>query len=171
MEDQGGGRAEKCFQKSKNKAKDNEVMYKIISYHKKYVFEDFNYAEAFKVVVGTSRGYNEIWWFYPSLSTNDETTSTNATGQNRENNRYVKYNFVENVWDVGTFSRTAWEGGTIFENDISADANRLLYNQEVGTTDDGSPINAYVESSDFDIDDGQKIMFVDKALPVKKDYR
>ena len=36
----------------------------------KYVFEDFNYAEQFKVVTGTSRGYNEIWWFYPSISTN-----------------------------------------------------------------------------------------------------
>ena len=131
----------------------------------KYVFEDFNYAEQFKVVTGTSRGYNEIWWFYPSISTNDETTSTNAAGQNRENNRYVKYNYLENVWDVGTFSRTAWEGGSIFENDISADANRVLYSQEVGTTDDGLPINAFVESADFDIDDGQNIMFVDKALP------
>ena len=131
----------------------------------KYVFEDFNYAEQFKVVAGTSRGYNEIWWFYPSLSTNDETTSTNAAGQNRENNRYVKYNYLENLWDVGTFSRTAWEGGSIFENDIAADANQVLYNHEVGTTDDGNPINAYVESADFDIDDGQNIMFIDKALP------
>ena len=131
----------------------------------KFVFEDFNYSEQFKVVTGTSRGYNEIWWFYPSISTNSETTSTNAASQNRENNRYVKYNYVENLWDIGTFSRTAWEGGSIFENDVSADANRLLYNQEVGTTDDGSAFNAFIESADFDIDDGQNLMFVDKALP------
>ncbi len=131
----------------------------------KYVFEDFNYAEQFKVISGTSKGYNEIWWFYPSLSTNDETTSTNAAGQNREINRYVKYNYIENLWDVGTFSRTAWVGGSIFENDLACDANRFIYKHDVGTTDDGSPFNAFVESADFDIDDGQNIMLVDKALP------
>ena len=131
----------------------------------KYVFEDFNYAEQFKVISGTSKGYNEIWWFYPSLSINDETTSTNAAGQNREINRYVKYNYIENLWDVGTFSRTAWVGGSIFENDLACDANRFIYKHDVGTTDDGSPFNAFVESADFDIDDGQNIMLVDKALP------
>lgn len=131
----------------------------------KYVFEDFNYSEQFKVITGTSKGYNEIWWFYPSLSTNDETSSTNAAGQNRENNRYVKYNYIENVWDVGTFSRTAWEGGTIFENDMACDANRYIYAHDVGTTADGSAFNSYIESSDFDIDDGQRMMFIDKVLP------
>ena len=131
----------------------------------KFVFEDFNYAEQFKVVTGTSKGYNEIWWFYPSLSTNAETTSTNAAGQNRENNRYVKYNYIENLWDVGTFSRTAWEGGTIFENDMAADADRYIYSHDVGTTADGSAFNSFIESADFDIDDGQNLMFVDKALP------
>ena len=131
----------------------------------KFVFEDFNYAEQFKVISGTSKGYNEIWWFYPSLSTNSETTSTNAASQNREINRYVKYNYIENLWDVGTFSRTAWVGGSIFENDLACDANRYIYKHDVGTTDDGSPFNAFVESADFDIDDGQNIMLVDKALP------
>ena len=131
----------------------------------KFVFEDFNYTEQMKVFTGTSKGYNEIWWFYPSLSVNTETTSLNASMQNREINRYVKYNYLENLWDIGTFSRTAWEGGTVFENDISADTDAYLYNQEVGTSSDGTAFTSFIESADFDIDDGNNLMFVDKALP------
>jgi len=130
-----------------------------------FVFEDFNYAQQNKVVSGTSKGFNEIWWFYPSLTPSSATSSLDASGNNRENNRYCKYNYLEKVWDVGTFSRTAWEDATVFSHDISADVDKYLYDQEKGTSDDGTAFLSFIESSDFDIDDGEKIMFVDKALP------
>jgi hypothetical protein len=60
-----------------------------------YIFKDINYAQGDQIVAGTNEGWNEIWWFYPSAN-----SSTN--------DRYVIYNFVEQIWYYGNMSRTAW---------------------------------------------------------------
>ena len=60
-----------------------------------YIFKDINYDQAEQVVCGTNEGWNEIWWFYPS-----ENAATN--------DRYVIFNFMEQIWYYGTIARTAW---------------------------------------------------------------
>ena len=62
---------------------------------RQFIFDDFDYDQAFQVVAGGNEQYSEVWWFYPSL---------NST----VNDRYVVYNYLDNVWYYGELNRTAW---------------------------------------------------------------
>jgi hypothetical protein len=67
-----------------------------------HVFQNFNYDQADQVVSGTNEGWNEIWWFYPT-----------ATSQ--INDAYVIYNHLEKIWYYGTIDRTAWSDSSLRE--------------------------------------------------------
>lgn len=121
-----------------------------------YVFDDLNNEQISKVSAGLNSEYSEVWWFYPSK---------NST----EVDRYVVYNYLENVWYYGTMGRTAWLDRGIFDLAIAANSDSYLYFQEVGfddgTTNPASPIDAYIQSSPIDIGDGQQFMFISRVIP------
>jgi hypothetical protein len=123
---------------------------------KQYVFEDLNSTQGFQVFAGSNSGYNEVWWFYCS----EDTTVID---------RYVIYNYLDQVWYSGTMSRSAWLDSGIRTYPMAADFNnRILYHES--SVDDNSglsavPIVAYIQSSDFDIEDGHSFSFVWRMLP------
>lgn len=117
-----------------------------------FVFENINAVQVEKVVAGLDKEHSEIFWFYPSADS-------------EENNRYVKYNYRENIWDVGTMDRTAWTDASTFENDIGASSNGYLYSHNIGSDDDGAAMVSFIESADMDIADGQQVMFIQRAIP------
>ena len=117
-----------------------------------FVFDDFNLVQIEKVVAGLNKQHSEVFWFYCSASSN-------------EIDKYCKYNYRENIWDVGSLSRTAWVDASTFNNNIGAGSNGLLYNHEVGVNDDGSAMTAFVESADMDIGDGQQVAFIQRMIP------
>ncbi len=67
-----------------------------------HVFQNFNYDQADQVISGTNEGWNEVWWFYPT-----------ATSQ--VNDAYVIYNHLEKIWYYGTIDRTAWSDSSLRE--------------------------------------------------------
>ena len=121
-----------------------------------YIFNDINKEQAFQVFCGTNEGYSEIWWFYCSQGSNDI-------------DKYVIYNYLERTWYYGTMARTAWLDSGIRQYPMAADYNsRMLFHESA--VDDVAglepvPINAYVQSSDFDIGDGHNFGFVWRILP------
>jgi hypothetical protein len=121
-----------------------------------YTFEDINRNQAFQVFCGGNESYNEVWWFYCSNGSNVI-------------NKYVIYNYLERTWYYGTMGRTAWLDSGIRQYPMAADYNsRMLFHESA--VDDVSgltpvPINAYVQSSDFDIGDGHNFGFVWRILP------
>jgi len=124
---------------------------------RQYVYQDINQNQNFQVYAGSVEGYNEIWWFYCSADSDVI-------------NRYVIYNYVDNVWYYGNMSRSAWLDSGLRQYPIGADiANyRILYHEN--GVDDASgltpvPIVSYVQSSDFDIGDGMNFGFVWRILP------
>ena len=120
-----------------------------------YVFEDFNLEQVEKVFAGINSQWGEVIWFYPS-STSDE------------NDRYVVFNYIEKVWYYGNLSRTAWRDRGIRTYPIAAGAsggNSYLYNHEIGVDDDGSAMEAYIESSQIDIGDGEKFLLINRLIP------
>ena len=123
---------------------------------RRFVFGDFNPLQAQQVVCGTNEGFNEVWWFYPSA---------NST----VNDRYVVYNYLEGVWYYGTMGRTAWIDSGLRDYPVGATYSYNLVNHEQGIDDnqDAVPvaINAYISSSEFDIDDGHNFGFVWRILP------
>jgi len=123
---------------------------------RQYVFEDLNQNQSYQVFAGGNEGYNEIWWFY--CSTNSDTID-----------RYVIFNYLDKVWYYGTMARTAWLDSGIREYPMAASYDkRVLYHESDINDVSGIsplPINAYVQSSDFDIGDGHNFGFVWRILP------
>jgi hypothetical protein len=121
-----------------------------------YVFDDFNFDQAEKTFAAANTANSEIWWFYPSLNS-------------AENDRYVVYNYLEQVWYYGTLARTAWIDRGVEQQPIAASTDYRLYEHEVGF-DDGStvppsPIDAFVQSSPIDLGDGEQFVFMRRMIP------
>jgi hypothetical protein len=196
---------------------------------RQFVFNDFNFDQRYQVVAGGNERYSEVWWHYPSLGST-------------VNDRYVIYNYLDNVWYYGALNRTAWLDSALRSNPMGAfsiktsylsaavdatvttlnlieastypeagtvtiDSEQITYtsrtatslsgctrgvnsttaashvaystvvflisNQvmfhEVGNDDNSTatliPIEAYIDSSDFDIGDGNNFGFVWRIIP------
>ena len=129
-----------------------------------HVFNNINLNQADQIICGTNEQWNELWWFYP-------------TADSDYNNAYVIYNHLERIWYYGSMDRTAWldtptrqfpqaantsitvNGSTVTTGDGYA------YSHETGVNDDVLPMDSYIQSSDFDLDDGDNFMLTRRILP------
>lgn len=116
-----------------------------------HVFNNINFDALDYVYAGTNETFNEIWWFYP-------------TANSDVNNAYVIYNYLENIWYYGSINRSAWLD-SIFRQYPQAIGGQYIYNHEFGNDDDGTAMNSYITSSDFDIGDGENFMLVRRIIP------
>ena len=117
-----------------------------------YVFSDINQGQAYKINAFTNNKHSEVGWFYPSASSS-------------EIDRYVIYNYLERVWYYGQLSRTAWLDSNI-ESYPQAVSGGYLYEQEKGFDNDGSEMTGvFIESSDFDLGDGDSFAFLRRLIP------
>jgi len=123
---------------------------------KRLVFDGLNTLQYDQVFAGTVEEFHEIWWFYCS---NGQTTI----------DRYVVYNYVENIWYYGTMARTAWLDSGLRDHPLAATPGGNLVNHEVGCDDQETaspiPIHAYIASAQLDIDDGDRFAFIWRMLP------
>ena len=123
---------------------------------KEHVLNDVNEDQAEKIFATQNSGFGEIWWFYPSAS------SVNI-------DKYVVYNYEQNIWYFGTLSRTAFVDRGVSEYPIAAGPNGKLYFHEFGLDDQSgsSPaaINAFIQSSPIDLGDGETFSYVRKLIP------
>lgn len=123
---------------------------------RQHVFSDINFNQRQQVFCGTNEGFSEVWWFYCSA---DSTTV----------DRYVIYNYGEDIWYYGTMARTAWLDSGLRGSPLAATYESNLVEHETGV-DDGTlampaAIEAYIESAEFDVDDGHNFGFVYRLLP------
>jgi hypothetical protein len=123
---------------------------------RRHIFSNINPSQVDQVFAGTNEGFNEVWWFYPSR---------NSTVIDQ----YVVYNYAEDIWYYGTMGRTAWSDSGLRAYPQAATYVNNIVNHELGWDDQSSEtpvaINAYIESSEFDIEDGQKLGFVYRVVP------
>jgi hypothetical protein len=123
---------------------------------RRFVFQDLNKAQAEQIVAGTNEGFNEVWWFYCSANS-------------FEIDKYVVFNYLENIWYYGTMKRTAWLDSGLSDYPIAATYEKNLVNHEQGINNNETgtelPIEAYISSSEFDINDGHNFGFVWRILP------
>ena len=123
---------------------------------RRYVFNDFNEAQYEQVFAGTNESFNEIWWFYC------------ATGSDVPN-RYVIYNYAENVWYFGNLTRTAWVDSGARDHPLAATTSGKLVEHEQGLDDNETTtpaaITAFITSADFDLDDGDRLFLVNRIMP------
>jgi hypothetical protein len=129
-----------------------------------YVFSDLDWNQKQKVTAGVNAQFNEVYWWYPSVS-----------DAFAENSKYVCYNYVENLWTIGTMERTAWldlatDGYPIgaYPSGVylsTVNTTTILYQHELGYTADGDSINAFITSGPIDIEDGEQFSFISRVIP------
>ena len=138
-----------------------------------YVFEDFSIANYPETYAGINSEFNEITWFYPSAA------STQI-------DRAVTYNYLERSWHTSNLDRTSWSDYGVYQQPyatkyfpnntattptvigLTAGAT-TFYEHEVGFDDDGTAMTAFITPGDFDIQDGQQMLSISRAIPDFKD--
>ena len=121
---------------------------------RRYVYDNINPSQFDKVYAGVNSEFKEIVWLYASK----ESTDCDS---------YVIYNPDENHWVYGTGKFTTFEDRNIFTNTITTGNDSYLYDNEPDNTftGDGATIPSFIESSDFDFEEGLDIMFIDRIIP------
>jgi hypothetical protein len=121
-----------------------------------YVFQNINLSQQFQITAGINDAFSEVWWFY---------CSANSTTVDR----YVVYNYLENVWHYGTMARTAWIDAPLRQFPVAAGYGGQVLYHEVGN-DDGSTnppaaIDCFIQSADFNLEDGDSFGYVWRIIP------
>lgn len=111
-----------------------------------------NFDQKEKTFAGINTLFDEIWWLYPSGSSN-------------ENNRYVVYNYTDNLWYDGNLGRTTWIDSNIFDNPFATATSAASFAHENTHDANGQELPSFIESGYFDIEDGQPLTFIDKIIP------
>jgi hypothetical protein len=123
---------------------------------REYIFSDINQSQNQQVFSGTNEGFNEVWWFYCSAGS-------------QMVDKYVVYNYGEDIWYYGTMGRTAWLDSGLRDYPLASTYTHNLVDHEIGVDDNETgttlPIAASIGSSEFDIDDGHNFGFVWRVLP------
>ena len=138
-----------------------------------YVFDDFSITQQLLVYVGLNTDFNEVTWFYASKDSDFI-------------DRCVTYNYLENSWYTNSMARTTWldrgvyqlpyateyestETGTTPTVSGLTDGASVVYIHEEGVNDDVEPLEAFIQSGDFDIQDGEQILSISRFIPDFKD--
>ena len=135
-----------------------------------YVFKDMNLVQGFKNFIGLNSQFNEVTWWYCSFTSDFI-------------DRCVTFNYLENVWSIGTMARTAWINSSAFEKPLGTQylqtstastistiygltaGRTTVYNQETGTDADGVALAANIKSGYFDIGDGDDMLYMKRFIP------
>ena len=130
---------------------------------RRHLFESFNMTQKDKVYAGINSEFKEIIWLYPR----DDSLEPNA---------YVIYNYEEQTWVYGnlfengittTFADRGVFDSTVLTGYTSATGDMLVWNNEPDDiyTGDGQALSSFIESAEFDLDEGKQLMFADKLIP------
>ena len=126
---------------------------------RRYLYDSFNEVNKDKVFAGINSEFNEIIWLYPDQNS-------------IEPNSYIIFNYKENTWAFGSSFYSTFSDHSIFEDTIatgkvSATAANYVWNNEPKNvyTGDGKILSSYLESAEFDIEDGNSLLFIDRIIP------
>lgn len=123
---------------------------------RQYIYSDINQLQFDQIFASTNEGFNEVWFFYCSSTSNTI-------------DKYVVYNYVEDIWMYGTLARTAWLDTGLRDYPLAATYSYNIVNQEQGVDDNETgttlPIEASITSAQFDIGDGHNFAFVYRMIP------
>ena len=142
-----------------------------------YVFKDIDEASQKDTFAGLNTEFNEVTWFYCSNGSNII-------------DRCVTYNYAEQVWSIGSLSRSSWADKGVYgfpyamefnSTDTAATISTItgltegrsyMYAQENGNDADGSALSSHVTSGDFVIPQaGEKLMSIKRFIPDFKNQK
>ena len=138
-----------------------------------YVFDDFSITQQPLIYAGLNSDFNEITWFY-------------ASADSGFIDRNVTYNYVEGTWYTNSLARTTWLDYGVYQVPYASeysptvigdtptvlgatDGSSIIYQHEEGTDNDTEAMECFLQSGDFDIEDGQQVLSVSRYIPDFKD--
>ena len=124
---------------------------------RRFIFDRLNRNQKDKIFAGINSEFKEVIWLYPSTDS-------------EECDSYVIWSPSENYWTYGSSIFTTFADKTVFGNTITtgvtAGGNNLYNNEPAGVfTENGQPQSSFIESADFDMADGNEIMFLSRVIP------
>lgn len=144
-----------------------------------FVFENLDLTQTDQIFAGVNTEFAEIIWFYVTNPDNNPQPQVN---------KCVIYNYLEQSWYVGTLNRTTWVDRSVFQFPLATEylpntaANTTptviglsngasnYYKQEFGTEADGSAMQSFIQSGDFNIDEGgEQLMRIARFIPDFRD--
>ena len=124
------------------------------------IFQDLDVANKDKIACVPNTPFNEVWWFYPSLS-----------GGTGDCDKYIKLNTLTGAWDYGAISgstaiaRTCGCDQSVLGMPIMADPSGILYQHENTYNADGAAISWSWQTGDFVLNEARDVGFVDEIYP------
>ena len=119
------------------------------------VFDDINLIQRVKINAGINSEYGEIWWSYPSASSN-------------EPDKVVVWAYSQGTdvwWLSDDLGRTAWDAAGVISQPLATASNNLIYEHEIGTSADGSALAIFIETGDTDIEGGNELYNISDCIP------
>lgn len=117
-----------------------------------HVFSDINYTQVDQIFSASNEAHHEVWWFYPSA-------------QSPRVDKYVVFNYVEQVWYGGNLARTAWIDSPEITVPQAVGYEHLLFNHETGADADGVALPAHITSADISLEAGDKAVLMHRMIP------
>ena len=126
---------------------------------RRYIFDRLAIKYKEKIFTGINSEFKEIIWLY--ASTNSGVTECDS---------YVIFSPENNYWIYGDAFFTTFVDREVFGNTITtgvtASGNNLYNNEPAGVfTANNEALTSYIESADFDVQDGNSIMFMNRLIP------
>ena len=144
-----------------------------------FVFENLDLTQTDQIFAGVNTEFAEIIWFYVTNPDNNPQPQVN---------KCVIYNYLEQSWYIGTLNRTTWVDRSVFQFPLATEylpnttANTTptviglsngassYYKQEFGTEADGEAMQSFIQSGDFNIDEGgEQLMRIARFIPDFRD--
>ena len=144
-----------------------------------FVFESLDLTQTDQIFAGVNTEFAEIIWFYVTNPNNDPAPQVN---------RCVVYNYLEQSWSIGSMNRTTWVDRGVFQNPLATEyltdttvnttptviglsnGASNYYRQEFGVDADGSAMQSFIQSGDFNIDEGgEQLMRIARFVPDFRD--
>jgi hypothetical protein len=126
-----------------------------------FLFNNLDTSQTDQIFCGINSLFNEMAWFFPVLTTSPIYNASAPMA-------YVKYNFVENVWDYGQSSqlqRTAWVEKNPQSYPAGTDLNGLIQQHEISYDADGAGMQWSWQTGYFSLQEGEEFVFVDLVIP------
>jgi hypothetical protein len=123
-----------------------------------YIFDNIQVSTQANSFGTHNIDFNEIWWFFPVGDTDQSTP-----------NKYVIWNYLDNVWSIGSMDRTCWIDQGIFDYPLSCDSNGFIYEHNKSSLQ-GSPGRPdaqvpFCQTAPIEIGNGDRVVQVNQIIP------
>ena len=121
-----------------------------------FIYDNINYTYRSTSCGGHNSNYNEMWFFFP-------------TGVSLVPNKYVIWNYIDNVWSIGSMDRSCWIDQGVFNLPIACDSLGNVFEHEsdvaLNNSENVGIQVPFCETAPMEISQGSNLVQCNQILP------